>query len=89
MLQGDHNSNREDDQMTKTMPVCAALLLAAGLVSVAGAATAQVTPEVRRACERKAMEVRPILNAPEREAFIANCLADATWSPNTKKGANN
>ena len=74
--------------MTKTMPICTALLLAAALISVAGAATAQVTPEVRRACEWKAMEVRPILNAPEREAFIANCLADATWSPNTKKGTN-
>lgn len=73
--------------MTKTMLVCAAPLLAAGLITVAGIATAQVTPEVRRACERKAMEVRPILNAPEREAFIANCLADATWSPNTKKGS--
>ena len=74
--------------MTTTMPVCAALLLASALISVVGAATAQVTPEVRRACERKAMEVRPILNAPQREAFIANCLADATWSPNTKKGTN-
>lgn len=40
MLQGDHNSNREDDRMKKTMPVYAALLLAAGLISVAGAATA-------------------------------------------------
>jgi len=75
--------------MTKTMPACAALFLAAGLISAAGAAIAQVTQEVRRACERKADEVRPMLNAPQREAFIANCLADATWSPNTKKKGTN
>ena len=39
---------------------------------------AQVSNEVRRACEAKADQVRPNLRTPEREQFIANCLADAT-----------
>lgn len=72
---------------TMTMIACArwgALLLTAFLI-FAGAAAAQVSQEVRNACERKADEVRPMLNAPQREAFIANCIADATWSPGTQK----
>ena len=51
---------------------------AVALAAVATPALAQVTDAVRRACEAKADQVRPALRAPEREAFIANCLADAT-----------
>jgi len=29
--------------------------------------------------------VRPVLRAPEREQFIANCLADATATPGKTK----
>ena len=53
------------------------------LLAVASPASAQVSNEVRRACAAKADQVRPILRAPEREQFIANCLADATATPQT------
>ena len=46
---------------------------------------AQLSNEVRRACEAKADQVRPALRTPEREQFIANCLADATATPGNKK----
>ena len=48
---------------------------------------AKVSNEVRRACEVKADQVRPYLRTPEREQFIANCLANATatQSKNKKK----
>ena len=46
---------------------------------------AQVSKEVRRACEAKADKVRPALRTPEREQFIANCLADATATQSKKK----
>jgi len=62
----------------------AALVLAAGLIVSGAPAFAGASPEARRACEKKADQQRPALNAPEREAFIANCLADATPTPGTK-----
>jgi hypothetical protein len=40
----------------------------------------QVTDQQRKACEIKADNVVPALRMPEREAFIVNCLADATAS---------
>ena len=57
---------------------CAALVSAAGLMSTAGPASAGVSADVRKACTRKADAHQPPLRAPEREAFIANCLANAT-----------
>jgi len=65
---------------------CAAVLLAASLAFATGPASAQVTQEQRKACERKAADVRPILNAPELEQFIANCLADATAESGSSSG---
>ena len=60
-----------------------------GALAVIIAATspnyAQVSNEVRRACEAKADQVRPYLRTPEREQFIANCLADATATQSKKK----
>ena len=55
--------------------------------AVASPTHAQLSNEVRRACEAKADQVRPALRGPEREQFIANCLADATATPgnNNKK----
>jgi len=44
-----------------------------------------VSQEARKACEAKADQVSPALRAPEREAFIANCLADATATTPQKK----
>jgi hypothetical protein len=43
-----------------------------------------VSAEVRKACEMQAEKVRPALRAGEKEAWIANCLADAT----AKQGKN-
>ncbi len=60
-----------------------------GALAVIIAATsptyAQVSNEVRRACEAKADQARPYLRTPEREQFIANCLADATATQSKKK----
>jgi hypothetical protein len=56
----------------------AALVLGASTSIVVSPAFAAVSQQVRQACERKADQVTPALRAPEREAFIANCLADAT-----------
>lgn len=70
---------------TNLCALCAAFALSAGLI-FAGPAFAQVSEEVRRACERKAIDVRPIMNGPQTEAFIANCIADATATPGTSSG---
>jgi hypothetical protein len=59
----------------------------AGLV-LAGSftpASAQVTDAVRSDCRNKAVRVLPSLRAPEVEAYIANCLADATATQGTKR----
>ncbi len=56
----------------------AALVLAVGMTISAAPSSAGVSQAQRDACEKKAGQVRPALRAGEREAFIANCLADAT-----------
>jgi hypothetical protein len=48
-------------------------------------ASAQVTDTVRSDCRNKAVRVLPALRAPEVEAYIANCLADATATQGTKR----
>ena len=50
-----------------------------------GAAEAGVSAQVRRACELQAEKVRPALRASEKEAWIANCLADAAATNSGKK----
>ena len=72
--------------MTTTLYTFCAAVLAASLAVATGPAFAQVTQEQRKACERKAADVRPILNAPELEQFIANCLADATVESGSSSG---
>jgi hypothetical protein len=54
------------------------------LAAVTSPASAGVSAQVRKACEDAADKVRPALRTPEREQFIANCLADATAT----KGSN-
>jgi hypothetical protein len=49
------------------------------LMSVAPAFAAP--PQVEAYCFAQAEQVRPILTQPEKEAFIANCIADSTWMP--------
>lgn len=55
------------------------------LFAITSTTCAQVSKEVRRACEEKADKVRPALRMPEREQFIANCLADATATQSKKR----
>lgn len=45
---------------------------------------AGVSDKARKECEAKADKVTPALRMPEREAFIANCLADATATQGRK-----
>jgi hypothetical protein len=47
------------------------------LAAIATPASA-VSEKTRRACEAAAEQVRPALRAEEKEAYIANCLANAT-----------
>ena len=55
------------------------------LTATTSPAYAAVSEEARKACEAQADQIRPALRAPEREAFIANCLADATATTPRKK----
>ncbi len=66
-----------------TIGACIASLALAALMpaSIAGG----VTPAQRTACEKAAEQVRPALRADEKEAWIANCLADATAGTPPKK----
>jgi hypothetical protein len=48
------------------------------LAATASPVLADVSEAARKACETKADQHLPALNAVDREAFIANCLADAT-----------
>jgi hypothetical protein len=63
------------------------LAMGIGLLALSLPATgnAGVSAEARRACERQAEQVRPALRAGEKEAWIANCLADATAGTKPKK----
>jgi hypothetical protein len=63
-------------------------MLAAGiaLVSLMSPSTAwAVSEEIRTACLIEAYRVRPMLNAPQIEAYVANCIADATATPRRKR----
>jgi hypothetical protein len=50
----------------------------AGAIFIASPGLAEVSEAARKACETKADQHQPMLNAVDREAFIANCLADAS-----------
>ena len=63
--------------------VLGTVIVSLGLV--APLAAAPVTDKQRKACEDKADKASPPLRMPEREALIANCLADAT-ATNEAKG---
>jgi hypothetical protein len=66
-----------------TIGACVSLLAMAVLMppTVAGG----VSQAQRTACERAAARVLPALRAEEKEAWIANCLADATAGSPPKK----
>jgi len=63
---------------TITTAGLAGLAFAACLTVSVAPSIAGLSQAVREACEKKANQVQPALRAGEREAFIANCLADAT-----------
>jgi hypothetical protein len=56
----------------------AGLVLGAAALSAVTPVLAEVSEAARKACETKADTHQPALNAVDREAFIANCLADAS-----------
>jgi hypothetical protein len=58
----------------KTVTIGVALIAVAALMTPASA----VSEKTRKACAAQAEQVRPALRAGEKEAFIANCLANAT-----------
>ena len=43
-------------------------------------------PQIEDYCFAQAEQVRPALTQPEKEAFIANCIADATATPPATQG---
>jgi hypothetical protein len=72
------------DKKCLTIGACVASLALAALMTPAFGRP--VTQAQRDACERAAIYVRPALAAREKEAWIANCLADATAGSPPKKG---
>ena len=62
-----------------------ACVTALALAALMPASVAGVSPAQRTACEKAAEQVRPALRADEKEAWIANCLADATAASPPKK----
>ena len=71
------------DRKYLTVGACVASLALAVLMTpvlARGVSQAQ-----RDACDRAAQYVRPALSAREKEAWIANCLADATVGSPPKK----
>ena len=68
-----------------TIGACVASLALAVLTPPAVAGVSQAA---RTACERAAERVLPALRADEKEAWIANCLADASAGSPPKKDRN-
>jgi hypothetical protein len=64
----------------KFVTIGIASLVVAALTTPASA----VSEKARRACERAAELVRPALRADEKEAYIANCLANASATESGK-----
>lgn len=73
--------------MLRRGPMAAfAALTALAVVAVSmPAAQAQVSDAVRDGCAKKANAVTPPLRAGQREAYIANCIADAAPTPGKAK----
>lgn len=62
-----------------------ALTIIACLLPI-GATPALAAPQwVEDTCFKQAQLVRPALRADEQEAFIANCIANYTPAPQTKR----
>jgi hypothetical protein len=61
-----------------------ALMTAAGLALVSVTPAFAASPEVEAYCFDQAEQVRPVLTQPEKEAYIASCIADATATQGRK-----
>ncbi len=61
------------------------MAIALALTVPAVPAIAGVSQAARTACEKAPERVRPALRADEKEAWIANCLADASTGSPPKK----
>jgi hypothetical protein len=61
-----------------------ALMTAAGLALASVTPALAASPEVEAYCFAQAEQVRPVLTQPEKEAYIAGCIADATATPGRK-----
>jgi hypothetical protein len=61
-----------------------AMTAAAGLALVSVTPAVAASPEVEAYCFAQAEAVRPVLTQPEKEAYIASCIADATPTPGSK-----
>ena len=62
------------------------ILAVAGLALVSVTPAFAASPQVEASCFAQAEQVRPALTQPEKEAFIAGCIADATPGPGAKQG---
>lgn len=63
--------------MKRTFTIVAGLVAVAAMLNLTPGSAA-VSQKVRNACERQAALVLPALRASEKEAYIANCLANAS-----------
>ena len=82
ILYEDEYEDEEETQMTRKFVTIGLALLA--LSALALPAFAGVSQATRTACEKAAERVRPALRADEKEAYIANCLANATATRSSK-----
>lgn len=61
-----------------------AMMAVVGLALLSVTPAVAASPEVEAACFAQAEAVRPALTQPEKEAYIASCIADATPTPGSK-----
>ena len=61
-----------------------ATMAVAGLALLGVTPAVAASPEVEASCFAQAEAVRPVLTQPEKEAYIASCIADATPTPGRK-----
>jgi hypothetical protein len=55
-----------------------AMMAVAGLALLSAVPAVAASPEVEAYCFAQSEAVRPALTQPEKEAYIASCIADAT-----------
>jgi hypothetical protein len=61
-----------------------AMMAVAGLALMSVTPAFAASPEVEAYCFAQAEQVRPALTQPEKEAYMASCIADATATQGRK-----